>query len=676
MLLFDQYIYEKIHFIISINHNSFYIMICTSILLFLMGLVTYLKKRTSMITKNFFLLSIFLSFIAPLLLLSYYEVLYFRIIEILIISIIPYLLIKFSSIFPVYTKPEYTNIKKNISFFYTISFVVIYLLFELFNLGKVVNDFYFTFKFFTSISILFGIFSSIYFFSLNHKNNVEKIKNRTYLLILGVLISFSSLFLINTFSIVFNKYFILIYNFFIPFTAVFSIISVYLIFKQKMVLSFNYSKWIMCIFYLFLEITMFNILIMNLSGISKKNLFILNFFNIISILGAIFVFDFLIYKLKYFSPKNQHLRNKLDFFQTISIEKYYTDYAKLIGDMIHRVAEINGVCVILNINGIYNSVYQTNIFKEMNKFKLINQFKQMETKLSIDNSPLYMSFNKNHLVCFPLTVKHAIQGAILIGEKTDHTMFSAEELNILGEIVLNSSQLILSAVEINHNEERIMKTYYSEKNMNHFKTELENERKKLSLFLHDEILQSLIIQLNYLRMIERNKNISVHDLEGIDNQLESIVQDIRKMCKELYPIIVEDLGLEASINELKRNIEINHNIVVHNDFNYNSFRISKGLEIQLYRVIKELMFNAIKHSNCNNIYIKFTEDNNKYICYVQDDGNGFKIPTDFPSFVKNNHMGLASIHQQIRELNGSIRISSGKEFGTIVTFTIPLNELI
>lgn len=181
---------------------------------------------------------------------------------------------------------------------------------------------------------------------------------------------------------------------------------------------------------------------------------------------------------------------------------------------------------------------------------------------------------------------------------------------------------------------------------------LEEERRKLSIYLHDEILQGLIVILH---------SVSVKD---ISEELSAIIADIRNVSQAIYPIIAEDLGAEEAIRAFMDEINSDYNVETEYQYQYPQGILPNGISLVLYRTIKELVTNAIKHAGCTKILVSISEIPGGIQCIVSDDGNGFQMPED-DRLLKSPHMGLYTIRKQIADLNGNMRILSdvtGSEF--------------
>lgn len=194
---------------------------------------------------------------------------------------------------------------------------------------------------------------------------------------------------------------------------------------------------------------------------------------------------------------------------------------------------------------------------------------------------------------------------------------------------------------------------------------LEDERENISIYLHDQILQSLIAI--------SHTNESTENREKISLQLSNLISEVRNHSHDLYPILVEDLGLEQSLHIFFDNLRIDYNI----EFNYQYLLsygvLPKTIALSVYRIIKELTVNSIKHSDCKNINVSVEGNDTTIILKIADDGKGFLMP-DKKILCNSPHMGLLSIEKQIERLNGTMRFISNPFEGAQFHISIPLNQ--
>ena len=98
--------------------------------------------------------------------------------------------------------------------------------------------------------------------------------------------------------------------------------------------------------------------------------------------------------------------------------------------------------------------------------------------------------------------------------------------------------------------------------------------------------------------------------------------------------------------------------------------MNKQLDISVYRIIQELVNNAIKHSNAAEILVQIRKDDQLLLIDVEDNGKGFGYNPDS----KKSGMGLAGITSRVNYWKGSLNIESDKSSGTSVHIEIPVKD--
>ncbi|MCK4562630.1 MAG: histidine kinase, partial [Flavobacteriaceae bacterium] len=95
-----------------------------------------------------------------------------------------------------------------------------------------------------------------------------------------------------------------------------------------------------------------------------------------------------------------------------------------------------------------------------------------------------------------------------------------------------------------------------------------------------------------------------------------------------------------------------------------------SIEIQVFRIIQELLTNCIKHANSTKVIIQFSEYEQILNVIVEDDGKGFdmkKTPFGF---------GLKNVTKRIKKIGGTIEIDATLGLGSSIILNIPLKKLI
>lgn len=198
--------------------------------------------------------------------------------------------------------------------------------------------------------------------------------------------------------------------------------------------------------------------------------------------------------------------------------------------------------------------------------------------------------------------------------------------------------------------------------------EVEKEKQELSAYLHDDVLQSLIA---FYRKVQSDESGRYDDMKV---PLSDLIARIRSVSHNLYPTMVEDLGLEQSlyifINEIQKNYPARN---ISCQYKFAEGILPKTYALAVYRISKELVTNAAKHSGGLQIDLLLEEDADGYYIQVQDNGTGFHTQGN-DVLLKSPHMGLYTVKRQIAGLSGRMDMQSAKDTGTKFNIYIPKQE--
>jgi two-component system sensor histidine kinase DegS len=106
----------------------------------------------------------------------------------------------------------------------------------------------------------------------------------------------------------------------------------------------------------------------------------------------------------------------------------------------------------------------------------------------------------------------------------------------------------------------------------------------------------------------------------------------------------------------------------------NSLRINRDIEIATFRLIQEMLNNAIKHSGANLARVTIRLNKN-LIVKVSDNGRGFDTSGSKTDLLKENKFGLIGMEERLQQLGGRMKISSRPGKGTNILLVIPADRL-
>jgi PAS domain S-box-containing protein len=183
------------------------------------------------------------------------------------------------------------------------------------------------------------------------------------------------------------------------------------------------------------------------------------------------------------------------------------------------------------------------------------------------------------------------------------------------------------------------------------KTE-EVERTRIAKDLHDEIgplmsaLKIYVTSFVENENIERKNNIASH----IGVIIRDMIESIKNISNDMSPHILVNFGLIAAIQNITD--LFTRNIAIHLQSNIGKTRFPEIVESVVYRIIKELINNTIKHAQAKDIYINLNYSTMSLDCHYKDNGIGFDLNNYFNAPARG--MGLSNIKSRIQSLGGHL----------------------
>jgi signal transduction histidine kinase len=195
----------------------------------------------------------------------------------------------------------------------------------------------------------------------------------------------------------------------------------------------------------------------------------------------------------------------------------------------------------------------------------------------------------------------------------------------------------------------------------------EKERRRIARDLHDEVgamLAATKLSLNMmLRKLASNSPETKVGLETKD-MIDETINNVRRISKDLLPATLEEFGLEDAIREIAS--MANQPEMMEVVFNYegNKKELDKEKALSVYRVVQELLNNAIKHSEASRIDISMYYDTDLMNLIVKDNGVGFSVDNAQNNSMVNKGIGLKNIESRLSTINGMIEYISVPDNGT------------
>ena len=199
----------------------------------------------------------------------------------------------------------------------------------------------------------------------------------------------------------------------------------------------------------------------------------------------------------------------------------------------------------------------------------------------------------------------------------------------------------------------------------------EEERSRLSREINEELGQILSILKFDLDWVEknlaRNDKAVQEKIQSMSKLIAAVIEWVRRISQELRPSMLDTLGLipamEWELNEFQKRTSISCKL----DVNGTEVELDEQIATGLFRILQEVLSNVFMHSQAKCVNVSLNMKKSWLILSVRDNGVG--IPDR--KIIDKRSIGLFSIQERVRFLNGKIQIIGKKNLGTIVTVELP-----
>jgi len=202
----------------------------------------------------------------------------------------------------------------------------------------------------------------------------------------------------------------------------------------------------------------------------------------------------------------------------------------------------------------------------------------------------------------------------------------------------------------------------------------ERERNRIALHLHDDISQSLAYAKMKVQVVNAalDDQTQIKDLTEVCDALTRMMQQVHSLTFELSSPVLTELGLEPAVSHwLTKQVEQKHGIATEFADDGQIKPLEEDIRALLFRSVRELLANVVKHSQANRVGISISRAENQIVIRLEDDGIGFAAGR---MLVENatGGFGLFSIHERLSQMGGSLEIDSSPGQGCRSILRAPL----
>jgi len=197
----------------------------------------------------------------------------------------------------------------------------------------------------------------------------------------------------------------------------------------------------------------------------------------------------------------------------------------------------------------------------------------------------------------------------------------------------------------------------------------EQERARIARELHDDINQRLAMLAVELEQLKENPSEIESRVQDLRKQTAEISNDVQALSHDLHSSQLEYLGVVGGMKSWCKEFAERQKLEI--DFRSDVSSVLPGaVGLSLFRVLQEALSNAIKHSGVKQIEVQLREDSREIHLVIRDLGRGFDVEVAS----QGKGLGLTSMRERVRLVNGTISIESKSMSGTTIHVLVPLRS--
>jgi len=189
--------------------------------------------------------------------------------------------------------------------------------------------------------------------------------------------------------------------------------------------------------------------------------------------------------------------------------------------------------------------------------------------------------------------------------------------------------------------------------------EAERERRRIARDLHDQTLADL-----------RNLMLKSDELPGETSQfrgeIENVSEEIRRICEDLSPSVLENVGLLAALEFLLSSTTANYEFTAAENLEEH-LDLPPSVQIQIFRIVQEVLSNIKRHAEADRIKMRVSDSiENGFTLEIEDDGRSFETKS-----AAKKGRGLSNIKSRAALIKAEVAWEKHSDNGTVFTLHKP-----
>lgn len=204
----------------------------------------------------------------------------------------------------------------------------------------------------------------------------------------------------------------------------------------------------------------------------------------------------------------------------------------------------------------------------------------------------------------------------------------------------------------------------------------EEERRRLSLHLHDETAQlftAVKLQLGVLR--EQADAALARRLDQLLGLMDEGILGIRNLTNDLRPSLLDDLGLLPALRSLADECATRYRLPITVEAPATVPALAPDAELALFRALQEALSNVAEHAGATRAEVRVRADGGSVVLEVRDDGKGLPSEGSIEGLERSGHLGLAGMRERVTALGGKLTLGPAPSGGVLLTARVPVGEV-
>lgn len=255
----------------------------------------------------------------------------------------------------------------------------------------------------------------------------------------------------------------------------------------------------------------------------------------------------------------------------------------------------------------------------------------------------------------PIQVGSQLFGMLYLCDRVDGRPFDQRD-EWLVETIAGYAALAIAGSQLREQQHRLT---------------LLEERERISMELHDGVIQSLYAVGMYLDLLRNSPGeLSPDALELAIGDLNGIIDDVRTYIMNLKRRDdTQPLTLRRAVQDIVQRLRVPATMQVQIDAPESPPPFDAGTFESVCQTINEVLSNAVRHSEARWVHVQVMEGENELVITVKDNGKGFRFDQ-----IREESLGLSNIQRRLALCGGQLTIQSTLGLGTRVTMIVPYNR--